>query len=248
MRFKFDVKEPNKKIRNKLYYKWADSLYENGFTYRLDELMTDLCVSINWVHSILYPEVDSVRYTQKYMFEKLQKNYDEAGEPIPEGYSTICFNKDQIIDFIKSNSTYTRQTRLVELCDWLDISNDVLEKYMQEYQNIYKSLPKCFYYNLPTETFNKWLKETYNVHIDMLQYKNRNIYAHEPVEPLNIFDPNYILIVANEHERNNQETLYREMICNGAIKVSLGTKKTFFMIEKNNYKHPYVVPYLLITD
>lgn len=251
MRFKFvSNQSPNK---DKQYYEWADKLYDNGFNYRLDQLMKDLNVSANWVNTVLYTEVDSVRYTSRYLFKK----YEKTNGAFSNHYSTICFNKQQIIDFIKANSTYTRQTKIVDAAKYLNVSDEKFEQYMQEYQEyintnkeyINKKSSECFYRNVPTQKFNEWLSNTYDKSFYILNCRQRNQYVHEAVEPLNIFDSNYILIVANNHTKNNQEMLYRDMILKGAIKVMLGTKKTFFLVQKeNNIKYPYVIPIALPKD
>ena len=227
MRYIFKCDEKDTKKKSVLYYKWADNLYEQGYTYRMDQLMTDLGVSHNWVMLQIYPELNSVRYTKKYIRLKEQE--------LPDKYSTICFKKSDVIRLFKAQATYTRQTKVVDLVEYLNADREEFEGYVKEFYKLHEEENTLI-------TFNEFIASKYSVELPDIEPTQRNMYAHVPVEPINIFDEDYIKIIANHHGYSNQESLYREMIVCGAIKVSFGTKKTLFLQPKQNYKYAYTVP------
>ena len=233
MRFEFTIDEEmytKSEILEK-YDEWADALFNAGFSYSMSDLLKDLNVSRNWVNNELYPYVDTVKYTRRYIFEKFFNPHN-----IPRIDSQIYFNKNQINDFIKNNSTYSVQTRLVNAADYLNISEKELNYYMESFAIEYYSDPDdkdfCFKMNIPIADFKDWLNENYKLDLLKLDYTHRTLYETKKIDPIDFYSHKYKRVIANKHHYYNQELLYRDMFGSGAIKVSLGTKKTFFLVER----------------
>ena len=221
MRFYFDYNDKSldglkKKQKYEKYRIWAEALWDAGMQYPLYKIKDDLNVSMNWINTILMPNINTVKYDTVFLIHKLGDDR--------ESRSSIYCNKQDIVEWIKANATFERQTIVKDFLVEYGITAKEYESLMQEIHEKTKMI-----------TYHNHIKNGPTIVKDAALNGNSKRSEHPwiSISPVDIYD--YDIVPANSYYShfNSTEQLYRYAFYNGAIKVSIGDKKTLFLIEKN---------------
>ncbi len=216
------------------YYRWADAMYNRGFSCSIQSVMEILSVSLSWVKHTLLKEIPYVTYSYKYLYQKGLKSR-----------VTTYINMQDLIKWIMQVGRFQRQTELVDLYSYLSLANrKKADIALKMYRDIIRSSNIGYNPGIVPEAVLQYINREYYTNFSPrnLSCTRRTDTAWKDVESFNIFERNYYFPDAAA----TAELVYRDAFMNGDTKVSIGNKKTIFVssgIDTRKMKMPFLIPY-----
>lgn len=198
------------------YDAWANSLWQRGYKYTIQDIEDLLGVSERWIE--LYMDIHYVVYTNKFIYSK------RAGTQLRR------VDIEEVKDWFIKNSTFEVQTEVIDLYPYLKLANPksankVYEKYkrvFEKYKDFYNkgTIPESVW-NLIRQEFV--LSSNLGKNVNVLENHNTEKYPWKAVEPFDFFKYEY----SSPHQKASYrpEINYRNAFLKGYVKVTLGGKK-----------------------
>ena len=215
------------------YYKWANAMWNRGYSLCITNVMKYLNVSLSWVKHTLLKEILYVNYSYKYLFQK--------------GIKTRVLtyvNYEDLVQWIEQVADFKRQTELIDLYSYLYLANKKkAEEALKMYRKIIKESNIGYNPGIIPEKTLQYINKAYYINFEPknLSCVKRSEVPWKDVEPFNIFETKYYF-----PEEYTAELIYRDAFMKGDTKVTIGNKKTIFVrnrIRTDKMKMPFLIPY-----
>ncbi|MCI9069959.1 hypothetical protein [Clostridium sp.] len=233
-------------------------MYDEDFNLTIKEISSILQCNRKWVERYVKDEVKHIFLNNRIRNILLEKNREYSVTYIEENLKDYYyFSREDFYNWLKNNTTATKQTQLIDINIY---SNNILDfkKAAKEYYDNMKGAGNSLSIGMSKieyeenisrtlnhegkEIFSKRLKKTHRGRVDSVRLKNFEI----PEKLVSIKD------LKEKYKTKNDETIYRELFNNGAIKYTIaGSLVRYdkeFWEKGHNYEaseNPYiiVIPY-----
>ena len=198
-------------------------------TYNLqrNDLMTRLNCSTAWIDEIQH-HVQHIKVLRPLLSKAILQDIaitDEERERIDEVLSirsSIYLHRQQVVDWLMENATYTRRTKLVRLEAAFHYDTSLIDFYVELRQRAESDEARMS----DKRALTRFLRE--NCPDALVSPYKRSETPMIDVEPFDWFNRNFI--PGNTRDYTNRESLNRAMFKRGAIRITFGKNKTFFSI------------------
>lgn len=201
------------KTGDQTYFQWAEMMYDSGFTLSFGEIQTRLNVSRNWMNEFLQKSVHHVHFSASF---KRDKKIDSP--------SMLFFHEQELRDWLKSVSTFSRQTRVIDLEKYKSFSV-IRDAERVAGKTCGKKKGRFVYGYIDPE-----ILEILGISFVNVNERRRSDYAATRVDPFDFWDST----MSHPSKYSSTELLYREAFRYGLVKISMLGKTIFVPLPEED--------------
>lgn len=214
--------------------KHEQEIYWNkGYNMPLSAISSLLGVSRSWIDHRLLPELNYVVYEPIFAFNKTSK------------YSLSFVSKEELSDWIIKNSSFERQTELIDLYSIIGSKYPIMAtKAYSIYSSNLRVKKEQMRPIMPKNVFDYIEKNLYADGItNNLNCKKRSDVPWKEVDPIDIFSVKNDLYSFKNTEVT-RETMYRRAFLNGDTRIKICDEICLYVRARHRkMKMPFLIPY-----